>query len=280
MNAVTDPAWLAQNDFGLRPDITRDGWDASLNKRPWADLPSVDETIAAGFGFVQTWATGIYPDGSKPIGNYAKIPGYPTPKTVCDMRGLDAVPEMERRWPGSAVALKSRTDECKRRNLTSGAYVAGVREGLIASSWTVAKRNGVLDGWLQWVLDAGFEWLMLDAAGADDQSAKKSNTMLLAERALARGLKVACEPGERVTPGFYPWFNGRFGCVSDVDALTNTRSGQSWYGPACIGVATEWFGWMNGAYAAEARVRRPAGMAVRCCVEFGGLPESSWKRAA
>lgn len=286
LNTVCDAGNLAHNAFGLHAYIVERGWEASFAERPWgaSDIPSVDETIAAGFGFVQSWATGIYADGkNRQIGKYPVWPGKAPAPVECTPRGLDAFAEMDARWPGFVAAARKRTDASRAVHAESALYVGGVKLGTIPAYWSKSKRTATIDGWLAWVLEAGFDWLMLDAVFADDQgdgtAQDKTMNMHLAERALVRGLKVAGEPGETCTPGLFPWFNGRFAGITGLEQMTAPpRNGPGWFGPACPGVCTEWFCWINGGYAAEVRAIAPAARPERCCVEFGGVPVASWKR--
>jgi hypothetical protein len=234
-----------EGPLGFTPRVA-EGWESVFSARPTPDAPSLDESIAAGYGFVIDRACGTFlPGDTRPVVGYwhGNIP------MTCDMRGPGAFGAFAKVGGLTAweVACRVRTDECRRRGLEAAIYI-GMPS---AEAWnpdadSTTKRR-VLNAWVDPIQRAGFTRVMLDAAAnaAGPNAGPHFPAMEFAEECLYRGIAVDHEGATTVTPVVFPWHNGRFGSVmSPADREKSCAPG--YFGPACVGCVTKRWLWLQG----------------------------------
>lgn len=278
MFTCTDPSAFADNPIGLLPEFRRRGWESCFAKSLFQGIPSLDETIEAGKGFVLNRATGIWPDGKQPMTvaqprSRAKLGSEP--------RGLSEIAALEKIAPGLPAAVRKRTDRCRVLRLKSIVYVGGLPLNLFTSK-TAAEREAMLDAMVAWVKACGFDAVGLDLTALDSQEWGKSPTMRLAEKLIAAGVEVCIEAQPELQPGMFQWIDGRFSCMTGPG---------NWYAPDKMKylrpensrkALNNWYLWLQLSVKAEDRIAQANDFASfgTPIVDFAGLPDSWWKRAA
>jgi len=288
LHHLSDPGNLTNNPLGLHAYIRSGGWEAARATNPWGarDCPSLDETIAAGHGFIDSWATGLFADGEAAVaGNYPKPWGG---KVTCWPRGPGAFARFDEFRPGGLAefirSTRTRTDVCRKRGLDAGIYIGCPPASSITSATSYYTRTKTLKAWGKPIIDAGYTRVQLDAAAATSQinevgKKERNAAMWFAEYLLEQGIAVDIETFERVTPALFDWFNGRFGIIASSHDWEK-RSGAGWFNASCVGTNTRRFVWIPGSVPVQDRISIVnAAIDTTPVVEFGQLPESFWKAA-
>jgi len=247
MVSVSSPDF-GHNDAGYYPYLIERGWSAAYGERPFgaSDAPSCDETISAGLGFCLAWGCGRHPTGHV-IGKY-HLGGGPV---VCAPRGPGMFSRFNELFGPQGLESfekesRDRTDRCRAMGTESAIYLGGVSADAFTPQTAEKLVQRMLDRWCDPIIRAGFDWFMGDAFPATEQlPGAPTPSMRLAEHLLYRGVKVAVETVELVTPTSFPWFNGRFGIV-DLPGTREVRSGPGWFSKSCQGVNTRRFYWLQG----------------------------------
>lgn len=255
--------FLSDNHIGLHPVIKHEGWEFGFSQRIYGE-PSLDESIAAGFGFCLNRLFGSYAAGAEP--KTAAAPGS-RQKFGSEPIGPDAVMRLSSYPPGMAAAIRKRTDACRAKGLTSMAYIGGLPLNAF-SGLTAAKRDAYIDKIVAFFVACGLDEIGIDLTGLDSQQWGKTPTMRLAEALLAAGIRVSIESQPVPHPGMFPWMNGRFGCVANAtildcfeknaagDTVLTNPDGLRYMRPensaSCF---THWRPWLQGSMAPVERVR-------------------------
>lgn len=286
-----DAGNLGSNDLGYFQYIIDDGWESACANNPHGagDIPALDETIAAGCGFVISWACGLWGTGLEEVaGNdprtYADL--EPTPRSLEHFDTMDALT-----GGGFVEAMRIRTDECRAQGNESGIYVGALALAAL-DGLDPAERTSRLNAILGPIIAAGFDWVGQDLSGVCTQLSQTGNPittapMHLAERCLALGIAHVVESFDITHPGLFPWYNGRFGAIGTHGTGGGTRwdlgmNDPGWFGPAGFGAehtCTGYYAWLQGSVPVNDRktlAETVQGDGHKTIVELGGVEEAWW----
>jgi hypothetical protein len=298
LNHVSDPGSLSDNPLGILPYIRQHGWEKSYAESPWGDRSwaSVDESIKVHPRFVQSWATGLFPKGQTP-----KVGQYPRSLVAdwaieCWPRGPGAFAQFDEVFKATGGmaefidATRARTDACRRMGGESAIYLGCPPLSAFTPTTAWQTRRATMKRWTAPIKACGFDRVEMDAAFAtrqvNDAGAEYKNpAMFWAEELLAEGIAVDGEAAERVHPELFPWFNGRFGCITSWQDR-DKRMGAGWFNEHCVGCVTRRFVWLLGSITpaermanAEAELARPANERHDVVMDFAGVAPEWWKAA-
>jgi len=239
--------------LGFLENVTR-GWEQAYSERWWPDLPSLDETIEAGWGFCAAWGAGRFRKGldtPHPVGYY-----HNAGSTIyCHPRGPGAFTQFDHLFPdkleGWVKATRARTDACRKHGQESAIFL-GLPHAHAFGGLTHGQVGTVLKRWTAPIIEAGFDRVQLDSSGAVSTYSPQT-ALEWAQYMLEEGLRVDVETTEVVTPSAFPWFNGRFGVVEMPEARV-ARSGPGWFNASCPGVAVRRFLWLQGSIPTADRI--------------------------
>lgn len=241
--SYTDPGYLsADNPLGIDPDVKRLGWESYRAKSIVAGVPSLDETIAAGYGFCDGWAVGQWPLGKQPPAVREIISGAKfgsTPRSILDFDALE-------KWaPGFIPATRKRTDACRAKGLKAIWY-GGALPLNVFSKLTAAQREALLNKLTKIITDCGYTTVGIDMFAGDSQKYGKSPTMRWAENLLAAGVEVCMNAQARFHPELFELINGRFGVIAEPNQWNDAKDRASVRPDNSIGCIRGTYLWLQG----------------------------------
>lgn len=247
---VADAACHDDNPFGYYPYLRQRGWSAAYAERPWgaSDIPSADELIASGLGFVLNRGCGLHKDGEGLTIGHSPFGGGPI---ICSPRGPGAFARFDEIFGPNGLEsfekeTRDRTDRVRANGRESAIFIGGPKWDAFTPQTAEKIVQRTLTAWKGPLLRAGFDWVMFDSVTATEQwPGKEGPCMRLAESLLLDGVKVAGETIPAVTPGCFAWASGRFGMVASPEDRAY-RSGAGYFNRACVGTATRRFLWLQG----------------------------------
>lgn len=274
MRLITPVASNSGRAFSFGSFFTN--WERFCSQPLWPGVPSLDATIASRYDYCLSRGLGEYAAGVSP-----KCGEHPSGWEVrCTPQGLEMFGAVNQAFPGLVEALAPRNTAIIANGGKAGLYVGSVPESLFSpGSFTVTK-NSRCDALLKPVIAAKFTHLFLDASAACRQDGWKTPTMWLAERAKLKGLTVVIEAVPDVTPGLFPWADGRFANVCSWPEIDDPMGGPGYFGPKCVGCFTERFTWLQGSLSMEDRwrVANERAATTTPIVDFGDAAPALWQR--
>lgn len=228
--------FLKHNQAGLLPYAIDRSWERAFSERMDPNVPSLDESIAAGHGVCFNRVRGVYAPGTEPM--TVREPDTGT-KYGSEPRGLDQWQSHDDQVP----SIRKRTDMCRAKGLTAMAYVGGLPLDTFDQASGMAQRQAKIGAMIRWVIACGFTDVAFDLTAIDSQEDFESPTCYLADELTAYGVNVHINAQPKLHPGILPWLDGRFGCVAEPEWLGNPQVLSPTNAGACI---KRWFLWVQG----------------------------------
>ncbi len=237
--------FLKHNQAGLLPYAIDHSWEKAFSTRMDPNIPSLDESIAAGHGACWNRVRGVYAPGTEPM--TVREPGT-SKEWGSEPRGLDQWQSHDDQVP----AIRKRTDTCRAKGLTAMAYVGGLPLDTFDQAFGMAQRQAKIGAMIRWVIACGFTDVAFDLTAIDSQEYFESPTCYLADELIAYGVNAHINAQPKLHPGILPWLDGRFGCVAEPEWLGNPQVLAPTNAGACIKV---WRLWLQGSIEPAPRVK-------------------------